>query len=394
MNLKYFPLSHLWLGFMLMFLAAVNIPAQPAKGANKFLGNITTNQSVRTDFLTYWNQITPENESKWGSVEGTRNVMNWNGVEAVKNFAEQNKIPWKFHTLIWGSQYPSWITNLSQTDQLTEITQWFDLASQKYPNVNMIDVVNEACPGHAPAPFKNALGGDGTTGFDWIIKSFKMARQRWPHAILIYNDFSNIEIDSVVDWTVKLLTAMKQADAPIDAIGCQSHGAFRLPADTVKKKIDRLAACGYPIFITEYDITEADDTKQKNIMQEQFPMFWNHPKIVGVTYWGYLVGATWRAGTGLLNTDGTERPALTWLKDFVKDNPNPPNDFPDLLKNGGGVSSIKSNGLSVTSARLNTIRPELVSNPKEGIILVSKNRAEKFNLNGTKFYEKSINVFK
>ena len=69
-------------------------------------------------------------------------------------------------------------------------------------------------------------------------------------------------------------------------------------------------------------------------MEEQFTMFWNHPKIVGVTYWGYIVGRTWVNGSGLINADGTERPALTWLIDFVKNNPDPPNDFPGLVPGG------------------------------------------------------------
>jgi endo-1,4-beta-xylanase len=150
-----------------VLLAAITSQGQPAQGANKFLGNITTMGQVRSDFLTYWNQITPENESKWSSVEGTRNTMRWTGVDNVKNFAEKNKISWKFHTLVWGGQCPSWINGLSQNDQLTEINQWFDLAAQKYPNVPMIDVVNEAHPNHAPAPYRNALGGNGTSGYDW-----------------------------------------------------------------------------------------------------------------------------------------------------------------------------------------------------------------------------------
>lgn len=62
-------------------------------------------------------------------------------------------------------------------------------------------------------------------------------------------------------------------------------------------------------------------------MQDKFTVFWNHPKVVGVTYWGYIVGQTWKSGTGLLTSAGAERPALTWLKDYVKDNPNPPLDF-------------------------------------------------------------------
>lgn len=168
-----------------MVLIAVTSQAQPANGANKYLGNITTKGRVRSDFLTYWNQITPENESKWSSVEGTRGRFNWGGVDSVKNFAEKNKIPWKFHTLVWGGQYPGWMDGLSQTDQLMEVTKWFDSASVRYPNLDMIDVCNESNPSHNPPKnWKNCLGGDGTTGFDWIIKSFQMARQRWPHALL------------------------------------------------------------------------------------------------------------------------------------------------------------------------------------------------------------------
>ena len=72
--------------------------AQPAKGANKFLGNITSRGQVRSDFGTYWNQITPENETKWGSVEGTRDRMNWAGADRVANYAKTAGIPWKFHT--------------------------------------------------------------------------------------------------------------------------------------------------------------------------------------------------------------------------------------------------------------------------------------------------------
>lgn len=315
-----------------MLLVAFTLQAQPARGAGKFLGNITTRGQVRTDYLKYWNQITGENETKWASVEGTRDKMNWKGTDSIAAFAARNGIPWKFHCLIWGSQYPSsWMNNLSKTEQLEEITEWFDESAKRYPDVPMIDVVNEAYPSHKPAPFKDALGGDGATGFDWIIKVFEMARERWPKAILIYNDYNTIEYNSEVTWMVKLAEAMKKAKAPMDAIGVQAHDASRISTATVKGNIDKLAATGYPVIVSEYDIPQSNDATQKRIMEEQFTMFWNHPKVIGITYWGYIVGSTWVNGSGLLNTNGTERPALTWLVDFVKKNPDPPNDYPKLL---------------------------------------------------------------
>ena len=39
-----------------------------ADGGAKFLGNITTGGQIRSDFAQYWNQITPENGCKWGSI--------------------------------------------------------------------------------------------------------------------------------------------------------------------------------------------------------------------------------------------------------------------------------------------------------------------------------------
>ncbi|MBN1600421.1 MAG: endo-1,4-beta-xylanase [Chitinispirillaceae bacterium] len=316
----------------LLILAPVPLFAQPAKGANKFLGNITTWNAVRPDYLKYWNQLTGENESKWATIEGTRDKMNWKGTDAIADFSRKNGIPWKFHCLIWGSQYPRWMDNLSQSEQLEEITEWLDSVAARYPDVQMIDVINEAYPSHKPPPFKNALGGDGATGYDWMIKIFKMARDRWPDAVLIYNDYNTIEWNSEVDWQVRMANAMKKNNSEMDAIGVQAHDAWKIATSTVKSNIDKLAATGYPIFVTEYDIGESNDARQKQIMQEQFTMFWNHPKIPGITYWGYIVGRTWRSGTGLLNDGGAERPALTWLVDFVKSHPEPPNDYPDLVK--------------------------------------------------------------
>lgn len=245
-------------------------------------------------------------------------------MDRIAKVARDNNFPYKFHVLVWGQQQPSWLTSLSEADQLKAITAWFDAAAARYPDVQMIDVVNEAYPSHAPAGYKAALGGDGSTGFDWIIKAFVMARARWPKAILIYNDYNNNEYGSEVDWTIKLAKAMIAAKAPIDAIGMQSHDSYKLSTATVKANIDKLAAVGLPLYVTEYDIGESDDTKQKNIMTEQFTMFWSHPKIAGITYWGYVVGSTWRTGTGLMSTSNVERPALTWLKSYLAANKTAP----------------------------------------------------------------------
>ena len=92
-------------------LSTVSVNAQLSKNPNKFLGNITTRYQVDAGggvpaYYTLWNQITPENESKWGSVEGTRGSYNW-GSDTPFNYAKNHGFTYKFHALVWGSQYPN-----------------------------------------------------------------------------------------------------------------------------------------------------------------------------------------------------------------------------------------------------------------------------------------------
>ena len=80
--------------------------------------------------------------------------------------------------------------------------------------------------------------------------------------------------------------------------------------------------------------------------QNAFPVYWNHPAVAGITLWGYVEGQTWSTGTGLLNSNGTERSAMTWLKSFLADQPNVGYPFYD-----GSITSSKmvetENNLSV-----------------------------------------------
>ena len=84
----------------------------------------------------------------------------------------------------------------------------------------------------------------------------------------------------------------------------------------LKANLDKLTKLGVPIYISEYDIDEEDDAKQKEIMEQQFPIFWETPQVAGITLWGYVYGATWKPRSGLIKDD-TPRPALVWLMDYL-----------------------------------------------------------------------------
>ena len=337
-----------------------------ADGGAKFLGNITTGGAVRSDMGTYWNQITAENGCKWGSVHslsggnsGTSQFSwdNYDKCEGAYKWAKEKpgERHFKFHALVWGSQYPNFLCkkkNPNITVEITKqyITEWFDAVAAKFPDLEYIDVVNEAifagdnyhsgfgkpaagAEGHSTDDTEcggsyiiEALGGDevinGKHQYNFITTAFKMARERWPKAVLIYNDYNTIQWQ--MNEGIELIQTIIANGAPVDAYGQQAHDCKGLSQSDFESKLTTIhQKTGLPLLISEYDISEANDESQKNNFANHIPFMWETEWIGGITLWGYINGSTWVENTGIINeTNGTsnDRAAMTWLKDYFAKN--------------------------------------------------------------------------
>ena len=286
-------------------------PPYPAR----FVGNIdTNNKAISGDFAKYWDQFTPENIGKWGSVQGQgQDTFTWSSLDASYKYAEENNIVFKEHSFIWGAGEAFWLNN----DNIVEAAKtWMKTFCERYPKTRLIDVVNE--PLHVVPGYAQGLR-QGGTGYVWIANVFKMAREACPNAILILNDYNQCEYANENQRTIDLVATLRSMDAPIDAIGCESHDAAKVSVSKFKGFMDKIANdTGLPIYITEFDIGLSDDEQQRAQYADYFPMFWDDPAVKGVTIWGYITGRTWRTGTGIMSSEGTMRPAMTWLMNFLK----------------------------------------------------------------------------
>jgi endo-1,4-beta-xylanase len=308
----------------------VQLSAQPlAQGKDKFLG-AGTSSPVGRFFSKCWNQVTPGNAGKWGSVSSARGQYNWTNLDTIYNYAVQRGLLYKHHTLVWGSQQPSWIDGLDPASQRAEVENWIRLVVQRYPKMDYIDVVNE--PLHTPLPsYKNALGGDGTTGWDWVITAFQWARQYCaPGMKLILNEYNVLGSTTNTDNFLSIINLLKDRNL-IDGIGVQGHyfefrshigtsGGYVYNPSDIKNNLNRLTATGLPVYMTEFDIDESVDSDQLAQYKIYFPIFWGNPGVKGITYWGYIEDDVWTAhpDTYLLRADGRERPALQWLRTYVE----------------------------------------------------------------------------
>jgi len=323
----------------LLKLSLVGLNAQTtpmAKDHNKFLGNIYPN-STPYNFDLYWNQVTPENAGKWGSLQpSNQNSFSWTNLDRAYQYAKDNGFKFKLHTLIWGSQEPSWIDKLAPEDQQKAVENLFSQISQRYPDIDFIDVVNE--PIHTPPSYKNAIGGDGDTGWDWVVWAFQKARTYFPKAKLLINEYGIINDMNATTNYVHIITIL-QSQNLIDGIGIQCHqfNLNTISTATMKNVLDKLAGQNLPIYVSELDITGkpssiSTDAAYKQYMQtnpaddeetqyehymEKFPVLWENENVVGITLWGYIEGATWTPGSGLLNSNHTERKAIVWLKEYM-----------------------------------------------------------------------------
>jgi endo-1,4-beta-xylanase len=177
-----------------------------------------------------------------------------------------------------------------------------------------MDVVNE--PLHAVPSYSEALGGEGETGWDWVVWAFKTARGYFPDARLILNEYGILGNNSNADKYLVIINILKEKGL-IDGIGVQGHGLETAAIATVYGNLNKLAATGIPIYVSEYDVNIEGDAEQRQVYLSQFPVLWEHPGVAGITLWGYIQDQIWKTNAYLIYKNGSERSAMIWLKDYV-----------------------------------------------------------------------------
>jgi endo-1,4-beta-xylanase len=285
------------------------VVAEPiAEGSSKFLGNITQG-TPQSNYADYWNQITLENGGKWDAVQpSNQSSFNWGQTDAAYEYCKQKGWPYKHHCFVWGNQQPRWVNS---GNAMSAVENYIKTFGERYPDCYMIDVVNE--PLHAPPNYRDGLGGSGSTGWDWVITVFEMARKHCPNSKLILNDYGIVNDGNATRRYLEIINLLKDREL-IDMIGVQSHyfNLENIRTNTIQDNLDALAETGLPITSSEFDL-RGDENTQLERYKTYFPLFWEHPAVVGVTLWGYT--NNW--GGAIIMSGGREYAALKWLRVYV-----------------------------------------------------------------------------
>ena len=152
--------------------------------------------------------------------------------------------------------------------------------------------------------FQESLGDDAGKAF--VVDIFRRARQIDPSLRLDINDYGDIanpsqaHIDGYMAW----IQYLKDHGAPVDVVGLQCHFAefLRSPEDCLAI-LDRFAAFGYPLHVTELDINISDEVAQADYMRDIMTVLYSHPAMEKITLWGFWEGCHWLPKAALWRRD-------------------------------------------------------------------------------------------
>jgi endo-1,4-beta-xylanase len=182
--------------------------------------------------------------------------------------------------LVWDFELPWWIVELAEGGDYDAVGAAYDehittLVSRYRGRVNTWVVVNEAIwgpdeTGGEPAMFAETLWSD-LLGVEHIERAFHTARAADPDAVLLYNETGAEALGPKADFMYTMAADLVERAVPIDAIGLQFHVQAADPPDleAVRANMERFAALGLDIYITELDVTIAGTSDAQLELQAQ-----------------------------------------------------------------------------------------------------------------------------
>ncbi len=261
-------------------------------------------QVYRDIAVREFNYATAANEMKWDSLQPQPNQFNYARADQIVNFAEQNGLEMKGHTLIWFRQLPNWVQQLSGATAVRQamLNHITTVVSRFRGRVVAWDVVNEAW--NDDGQTLRDLIFQRTLGDGYIDEAFLAARAADPNAKLYYNDFGTEDLSDKSNAVYTMLQGMLDRGVPIDGVGLQMHTLNINGAPTIADfiaNIDRLAALGLDVVISEMDIsTCASGGSVPERLEAQRQRVYNlvaacvtRPACTEITLWGLTDRYSW-----------------------------------------------------------------------------------------------------
>ena len=281
-----------------------------ADGQKMSIGTAVKSRRLREDsqyretVAREFNSITAEYEMKFRFLQPEQGRFDFTASDELVNFASENDMSVRGHTLVWHIDVPGWIENgnWSRQELLDILETHIKTVVGRYKGqIPVWDVVNEA------------VGDDGKLrnsfwlqkiGPEYIELAFKWAHEADPNAKLLYNDYRIEEVNKKSNAVYQLVSDLKAKGVPIDGVGFQMHMSEEDPRnfDSVADNMQRLGELGLDVEFTEADVrirqpaTQAELNSQAEIYERIIQTCLDADNCDSVTLWGFTDRYSWVPG--------------------------------------------------------------------------------------------------
>lgn len=277
-------------------------------------------------FLGNFNSAVTENALKWLSMQPKAGPVNYDVVNAMLAWTDEQGIPLRGHNIYWGIEkfVPAWLKELDDAElRKTLEARARDVGRRYRGRFAEYDLNNEMIHGNY---FAERLGEQIT------LDMAKWVKAEDPAAKLYLNDY-DITTGRKLDAYVQHIEELRAMQVPIDGIGVQGHlHAETFDRGELKRSLDELAKFGLPIRITEFNvpgqrskfyenrdmpITAAEEEVKARELAEFYRICFAHPAVDGILMWGFWEGANWIPQSSLFKRDWSPTPAAKAYRDLV-----------------------------------------------------------------------------
>lgn len=277
-----------------------------------------------------FNAVTAETAMKWSAVEPERGRFDRSAADDLVAFAQEHGQEVYGHALVWHKQVPEWVTDGDfSARELREVLRGHIHAEVSYfqGKVWAWDVVNEA------------LDEDGALrdnlwlrrlGPGYIADALRWAREADPDVKLFLNDYGIEGINPKSDAMYALVSQLLAEGVPIDGVGFQVHWGLRPLPNSMVANLERFAALGVDVVISELDVRLPDPAsgedfrRQAGLYAEVVAACLAVPRCISITVWGFTDAYSWvpehypgRGHAAIFDAELEPKPAYTAVAEVL-----------------------------------------------------------------------------
>lgn len=275
--------------------------------------------------------VVSENDMKWYTLEKDSAVENAAAAERLLSWASSEGIAVRGHCLLWAKRkfVQKWVQELPDSQFLLRIQAHLERTLDRYAGrVVCWDSLNEMLDGDI---YPERLGPEA------YVQLHRLMNRLAPDERLFVNEYSIIDNDPKTARYLELIGRLRLAGVRLGGIGVQEHAAERFataprtPAETESKeerqgrsvllprevwsRLDRLAATGMPVHLTEISFRDEDEARKADALERFYRTIFAHPAVDAILLWGFWSKAHWLGRPAALLDDAwTPLPAMRVLE--------------------------------------------------------------------------------